>query len=116
MSGSLDSYVAAWRLRAQQARKRDREALREARERLPALCQLLRERGARRVWLIGSLTTGTFRADSDIDLVAEGLPHDGFFQVVAELEDKAGRRVDLIPYEAAAPSLKRVAESEGQPL
>ena len=98
-------YVEAWRQRWARQKEADREAAARARAVLPGLVEILRDRyGARRVVLVGSLARGGFRAGSDIDLAAEGIPDDAFFRAGADLEAAAGGiHVDLVPLEAADP-------------
>jgi len=78
---------------------------RRAKDLLPALVGLLvRDWGARRVVLFGSLATGGFRASSDIDLVVEGLAPATFFHACAAVDRLAGDLlVDLVPLESARP-------------
>ncbi|MEY4546753.1 MAG: polymerase beta, Nucleotidyltransferase [Pseudomonadota bacterium] len=57
------------------ARQRSDSALGQARlARLPRAVALLMRLGVERVWLFGSLATGTTHADSDVDLMVKGLP------------------------------------------
>lgn len=46
-------------------------------ENLSPLVGVLREYGARRVFLFGSMARGDARPGSDVDLACEGLPLDG---------------------------------------
>lgn len=68
---------------------------------------MLYERGARRVWLFGSLAVGRSLDDfSDLDLVVEGLPAYEFSRTQRDLMRLAGRKVDLVEMESAAPRLR----------
>lgn len=67
---------------------------------LGRLTQILRELGALRIILIGSLAKGSVRSDSDIDLIVVG-PWDGrFMERIGYLEERLQPRVavDLLPY------------------
>lgn len=58
------------------------------------------EFNARRVFLIGSLADGFFKASSDIDLVVEGLDDHFYFKALCRLHQVAEDfEVDLIPFE-----------------
>ncbi len=56
----------------------------------------LKERGAREVYVFGSVLTEDFRADSDIDLGVIGLPPELFFRAMAEVSRIVRRPVDLV--------------------
>lgn len=101
----FEPYIRAWRERWRRQRKADAEAARAARQTAERLAQHLRDvYGARRVVLAGSLARGEFRAGSDIDLAAEGIPDDKFFRAGADLERAAGGlHVDLVPLDSANP-------------
>jgi predicted nucleotidyltransferase len=102
----LESYIRAWRERWAEQRRADAEAARSARVLADRLARRLREEyGAHRVVLLGSLARGEFRAGSDIDLAAEGVPDEAFFRAGADLEAAAGGlHVDLVPIESADPA------------
>lgn len=81
--------------------------------------ELLRQRGAKRVWLFGSLAgSGTFWEHSDIDLAVEGLPpQESFWQLYAEIMKMAGPfSVDLVLLEEASPDLRKAILTEGKEL
>ena len=83
------------------------------RERLPEAVRRLRERGARRVWLFGSLAEGGVRETSDVDLAVDGLPATGYFGVLADMMAVFGCSVDLVRLEAASDSLRERILTEG---
>jgi hypothetical protein len=99
----LDSYVRGWHRRWEERQRADEASARQAMRIAEALARTLRQRyGARRVVLVGSLARGEFVAGSDIDLAAEGIPHESFFRAGADLDAAAGGlHVDLIPIESA---------------
>src|SRR6185369_12679143 len=67
----------------------------------------LREQGARRVWLFGSLAKGRRpRVHSDFDFAVEGLPGDRLFGSVGHLLQILPRPVDIVEFESC-PSLLR---------
>lgn len=78
---------------------------------------LIREFGAKRVWLFGSLATGRgFRRNSDIDLAVEGLRPDQFFRAVGRALQLARFPVDLKPFEELPADAQRRILREGKAL
>jgi hypothetical protein len=111
----FEPYLRAWRERWKRQRQADRQAAREARDVADRLARHLRDSyGVRRVVLAGSLARGDFRAGSDVDLAAEGIPDDRFFRAGADLEAAAsGLHVDLVPIESADPAYLADLDREG---
>jgi predicted nucleotidyltransferase len=109
----MDRLVERLAAAEQQAQKR--AAL--IRSRLTLAVELLRGKGAERVWLFGSLATGGHpHVESDVDLVVAGLPARGLMRTLIELEEVLGAEVDLARLEEASPSLVRRIELEGEEL
>jgi len=83
--GKYDEYKKHWKRRAERARRRRQALAAEARLEARRLGDLLvRQFGATRVYLFGSLTQdGAFHERSDIDLAAEGLAPTSFEAGVA---------------------------------
>ena len=110
-------YVAAYdRRRAARLAIRDARA-EQARDLAPALADICREYGARRVRLFGSLVTGRYGSTPDIDLAVEGLPAERFFDLLAALQVRAAPiEVDLVDASAVSAELRRVIEANGQPV
>lgn len=82
-------------------------------------CRLFaREFPCTRVWIFGSLITGRFHRQSDIDIAAEGLPEPLFFKAHAYLMRclPAGHEIDLKPFEALAAPVRQRIETEGELL
>jgi predicted nucleotidyltransferase len=80
---------------------------------------VLKERfGVKHVILIGSLAHGAwFTQKSDIDLIADGLKGDKYWQAWKLLEKLIpGRTIDLIEMETAGESLKRAISRYGMEL
>ena len=69
------------------------ETLRNSIERAAAV---LKEMGAREVYVFGSAATGTMREGSDVDLAVTGLPPGIFFSAYSRAEGGLGRRMDLV--------------------
>ncbi len=69
------------------------ETLRKSIERAAAV---LKEMGAREVYVFGSAATGAMREGSDVDLAVTGLPPGIFLSAYSRAEDALGRRMDLI--------------------
>ncbi|MEW6047127.1 MAG: hypothetical protein AB1609_11690 [Bacillota bacterium] len=118
----MRAYVAAWRsrLQAEEARRRRRveRAWSEAR-RLARI--LIAEFGATEVWVFGSLAlerpeagaTRRFRADSDIDLAARGVPPGLFFRAYGRIMMASSFDVDLVDVDAVPPTLRESILREG---
>lgn len=116
MSKESTTYAESWRRRCREGEQARAERTRRARAVLPELADLLvRRHRAGRVWLVGSLAAGGFAEDSDIDLVVEGLESSLLLKAGAEVERAAREfRVDLIPFEQAAESLRKVVREQGE--
>jgi len=67
--------------------------LRESIERAAAV---LKEFGAREVYVFGSAASGVLREGSDVDLAVSGLPPEVFFRAMGQARDALGRELDLI--------------------
>jgi uncharacterized protein len=78
-------------------------------ERLSACEPELRALGVDRLALFGSLLRGDARADSDVDLLVQfkqgSKTYSRFLAVSDLLEDRLGRRVELVTTEALSPFL-----------
>jgi predicted nucleotidyltransferase len=81
----------------------------EAVERLRACEQAIRALGVERLALFGSVLRGEARPDSDIDLLVRfsrgAKTYDNFLALSELLEERLGRRVDLVTTEALSPFL-----------
>jgi predicted nucleotidyltransferase len=78
------------------------QALAAVREERP----FARAMGVELVGIVGSTARGEARADSDVDVVYDVIGRPTLFDlgaIVVELEDRLGRRVDLIGREAMKP-------------
>src|SRR5689334_23606881 len=68
----------------------------------------LREQGAKRVWLFGSLAKGRRpTVHSDFDFAVEGLPADRLFGSVGHLLQLLPRSVDVVEIENCFPLLRQ---------
>jgi len=77
---------------------------------------LLKEKyGASRVILFGSLAhKAWFTPRSDIDICAEGIPFDRFFQAESEIQEMSeGFKVDLVDPQECSQELQREIKEEG---
>ena len=69
--------------------------------------RFLREQGAKRVWLFGSLAKGRRpTVHSDFDFAVEGLPADRFFGSVGHLLQVLPRPVDIVEVENCSTLLR----------
>lgn len=64
---------------------------------------LLRDAGAREVYVFGSVAAGKAREGSDVDLAVTGLPPGNFFATMARLEALFDRGVDLVDLDDTTP-------------
>ncbi len=79
----------------------------QAIERLVASEPEIRALGVQRLALFGSVARGQARLDSDVDLLVQFFPgaktYDRFFALSELLEERLGRRVELVTAEALSP-------------
>ena len=113
----ISTYVTGWRARAadeEEANARRVESLGAyAKKALPVLKQC----GARKVILFGSVALKRTHRHSDIDLAVEGIPPELFLRAFGLVEEALGNdvRFDLVPLEEATPAL-RWAMDQGEVL
>jgi predicted nucleotidyltransferase len=94
----------------------DVQAEAAARGVVPLLVGALRDAGARRVVLFGSLARGLFRRDSDIDLAVSGLSERTLARLERELTLIAHRSVELANLELASPEMRESIKLQGVEL
>ena len=61
---------------------------------------LLKKEGCKSVFLFGSMVTGNFHEDSDIDIGIMGLPPKKFFRVYANLDRESSKKIDLVDFDS----------------
>jgi predicted nucleotidyltransferase len=88
---------------------------------LKALEEALRRRGLEALALFGSAARGTSRPDSDIDVLIDVAPDVRFslvdlVSVKHFLEDKLGRRVDVVIRESLHPAIRDRVLREARPV
>lgn len=79
---------------------------------IAAAARLLREQGAREVYLFGSAATGRLRDGSDIDLAVAGLPPERFLRAMGLAADVLDRPVTLVDLDEDTP-FTRYLRAEG---
>lgn len=112
----LAPYVEAWRERFRERPARLRRRYDEARAAADrAAVVLLRDFGATRVWLVGSLTCpSAVHERSDVDLVVAGVAGARILDAEIAAEEAAEPfEVDIVRLEAAPESLRRRTHAEG---
>jgi len=71
---------------------------------------ILKAHGASRASLFGSAARGDLKSDSDVDILVD-IKKDisllEFVKIKQLIEEKLGRKVDLVEYETIKPSLKK---------
>jgi len=115
---TFQAFVKAWRKRQQEEERCRAERTQAARKEAEKLAQaLLREYGAKEVWLFGSLArTCGFHRHSDIDLAASGLPAREFFSILSRLNAATEYNVDLVDLDACPAWLAEAVRRQGQLL
>jgi len=103
------------RLEAKRAEK-GAERRRELEAQLPEARDVLREKGADRVWVFGSVANGETTSSSDLDLAVEGLASRQYFPALGELSRRVTCEVDLVRMEEAPDSLRERVLAEGREL
>ncbi len=58
--------------------------------------QILKQNGAKEVFIFGSIANGKFNANSDIDIAVKGLDEKDFYKVASILMFELENEVDLI--------------------
>ncbi|WP_291349682.1 nucleotidyltransferase family protein [Desulfosporosinus sp.] len=58
--------------------------------------EILKNAGCKEVFIFGSLITGTYREDSDIDIAIKGCSPENYFALLGQLLTTLSRPVDLI--------------------
>ena len=110
-------YVEAWRGRlASQALEQQRRARRLRQVAQSCAEHLVRDFGARRVYLFGSLLADDWVHDrSDIDLAVEGLEGRLYFKALGDLSKllPAGVELDVVILESSWPGLAERVKAEG---
>jgi len=72
------------------------------------LVDILRKHGAKRIEIFGSLARGDATTKSDIDVIVEFKERKSLLELVGieqELEEKLGKKIDLLTREAISPYL-----------
>ena len=115
----MAAYREGLRRRLNQPLTADERAVLDAarREAQEMAVRLVKQHGARRVILFGSVARQRrLRPDSDIDLAIEGMPTETFYQLVGDLCTAQGRQIDLVRLETARESLRKIIVLEGRVL
>jgi predicted nucleotidyltransferase len=77
------------------------------------LVAVLKESGAKTVYVFGSAAKGTMRNDSDVDLAVSGLPPENFFKALSADISLLDRSVHLIDLDEVTPFTRYLIE-EGE--
>ncbi len=109
------SRVAYWQQRQVEVKKRNQGLAKQARQDARQIAAFLAKHyGVQKVVLFGSLATGPFTADSDIDLAVAGLPVADFFQAYGELMALSDFIIDLKPLEKVDPHFYQRVMTQGE--
>lgn len=107
--------VVYWRRRRTQRQAESRRLAQQARADLGRVVDaLVREFGAKRIILFGSLVRGRFSAGSDIDLAVEGIPHSDYFAALTAANRLTRLWVDLKPLEDLDPHFRQCVLTTGE--
>ena len=74
--------------------------------------EVLREAGAREVYLFGSAAAGMMREESDIDMAVSGLPPEDFFKAMGRAGDILQRSLDLVDLDEDNPFTRYLKEEK----
>ncbi|MCL6448315.1 MAG: nucleotidyltransferase domain-containing protein [Armatimonadetes bacterium] len=101
-----------------QLKREEKQIARKARQARAKAGEIARQLacryGAKKIYLFGSLATGEFDQDSDIDLAVAGLPEEHHLKAYGLAEGVAQPfPVDLVLLESAVDSLKERVNKEG---
>jgi len=108
-------YLAYWKKKRTETENFRRHLESEAKNKLHQIISLLAEKyDVRRILLFGSLKTGGFTEDSDIDLAVEGIEAENFFAALAEVNRVSRFAVDLKPLEDLEPYFRSRVYLEGE--
>ena len=100
MSKEDSIYVTAWRDRFAAHEAEARKLSARARADLEIAVKILKNHGAKRIFLFGSLCSpGRFGCGSDIDIAVEGIPSQHVVRAAADLMMAMDWMVDLKPLE-----------------
>lgn len=86
---------------------------RELKRLIDRAAAVLKEAGAREVYVFGSAASGAMREDSDIDIAVSGLPPEKFFQAMGDAADALQRPLDLVDIDEVNPFTRYLRE-EGE--
>lgn len=112
-----DKYLKYWRDRRQQEQLKNQQLAQQARREAQQMAEaLVKEFGATKIILFGSLARGRFGGDSDIDLAVEGISPEQFFTALAAVNRLTNRWVDLKPLEALEPHFYQRVLATGEVL
>ncbi len=77
---------------------------------------ILKKNGIRKAGIFGSYVRGDYKKRSDIDILVEiknkKMSLLDFIHIKNELEDKLGKKVDLVEYKMVRPELKKTILNE----
>ncbi len=76
---------------------------------------ILKRQGVTKAAFFGSVSRGEERKSSDIDLLVKIRKSKSLLDIIGlelELEEKLGRKVDIVEYDAIKPSLKEIILNE----
>jgi predicted nucleotidyltransferase len=80
---------------------------------------ILKEHGVKKAAFFGSVARGEAKSDSDVDVLVESRDNIGLFEFVGlkqDLEDKLGRKVDLVEYRAIKSVIKKAILKDQVPI
>jgi len=85
-----------------------KKSKREINKLIPKIRRILKKNKVKRAGIFGSFARGEYKKNSDIDILIEPPKGIGFefVGIQFELEDKLGKKVDLITYKGISPYLK----------
>jgi uncharacterized protein len=98
-----------------EAKPKNKQVSTELKKLKPKIVGVLKKNGIKKAGIFGSYARGEQGKKSDIDIVIQPTKDMGFafFGLALELEEKTGKRVDLVTYKSLHPMIKeQILEQE----
>ncbi len=109
------SYIAGWKRRQQQEKAAIEKRRATAREIAAQAVSILKEHGATKVILFGSVLDHTFKLDSDIDIAVE-MPSTAWWEWYLKLGETLNFPIDLVNLAKIRPGFRTIILQFGEVL
>ncbi|MEA3240219.1 MAG: nucleotidyltransferase family protein [Pseudomonadota bacterium] len=85
----------------------------------PSIFQIAERYGAKKIWVFGSFVDGNADDNSDLDLLIDFEQGRDLLDLIGfkqELEERIGRKVDVVTEKGLSPHLRKIILSQARPL